>query len=249
MADNKKSFVAYCDWGDIFDELSDEEAGVLVKHLFDYVRDKDPTPKDKLTKLMFIQIQQSLKRDLLKYENYLKKQSDNGKKGGRPKNPPVNQKTQPFNKEPKKADSVNVNVTDNGNVNDNDNDNVIMESSKQAYHKHIYQCYDYLLQYFDEHLHPKTESQKNKWLDTIEKLRRLDKIPYKTIVEIVQKTRADSFWGKHFLSLTKLRKTNKDGVKYVIVFNEQIKSNGKGQQTNGQQYSKEWLDQLAEDLK
>jgi hypothetical protein len=101
MAENKKSFVAYCDWGEIFDELDNEEAGKLVKHLFDYVRDKNPKAEDKLTKMMFIQIQQSLKRDLKKYENYIDKQSLNGKKGGRPKNPnnpTLFYKTQPLNK-------------------------------------------------------------------------------------------------------------------------------------------------------
>jgi len=113
MAENKKSFVAYCDWGDIFDELNNEEAGKLVKHLFDYVRDKNPTPEDKLTKMMFIQIQQSLKRDLIKYEKYIDKQKVNGLKGGRPKkNPTLLEKTQPFIEKPKKADSVNVSVND-----------------------------------------------------------------------------------------------------------------------------------------
>jgi hypothetical protein len=120
MADNKKSFVAYCDWGEIFDELDNEEAGKLVKHLFDYVRDKNPKAEDKLTKMMFIQIQQSLKRDLVKYENYIDKQSLNGKKGGRPKNPKnptLFSKTQPLNGKPKKADSVNDSVNDNEIIN------------------------------------------------------------------------------------------------------------------------------------
>ena len=124
MAENKKSFVAYCDWGEIFDELDNEEAGKLVKHLFDYVRDKNPKAEDKLTKMMFIQIQQSLKRDLKKYENYIDKQSLNGKKGGRPKNPnnpTLFYKTQPLNGKPKKADSVNVNVSDTVTVTVNDN--------------------------------------------------------------------------------------------------------------------------------
>jgi uncharacterized phage protein (TIGR02220 family) len=117
MAKDKKSFVAYSDWGDIFDELEDVEAGRLVKHLFDYVRDKNPIAQDKLTKMMFIQIQQSLKRDLVKYDKYIDKQSVNGKKGGRPKkNPTLSEKTQPFIEKPKKADSVNVSVS----VNDNE---------------------------------------------------------------------------------------------------------------------------------
>jgi hypothetical protein len=108
MAENKKSFVAYCDWQETFEELSDEEAGKLVKHLFKYVNDENPETSDKLTKMCFIPIKQSLKRDLKKYEGYIQKQSVNGKKGGRPKNPTLSQITQPFIKEPKKADSVSV---------------------------------------------------------------------------------------------------------------------------------------------
>ena len=111
MAENKKSFVAYCDWQETFEELSDEEAGKLVKHLFNYVNDKNPETSDKLTKMCFIPIKQSLKRDLKKYEKYVHKQSVNGKKGGRPKNPTLSQKTQPFIEKPKKADSVSVSVS------------------------------------------------------------------------------------------------------------------------------------------
>jgi hypothetical protein len=112
MAENKKSFVAYCDWQETFEELSDEEAGKLVKHLFNYVNDKNPQTSDKLTKMCFIPIKQSLKRDLKKYEKYVHKQSVNGKKGGIPKNPTLSQKTQPFIEKPKKADSVSVSVSD-----------------------------------------------------------------------------------------------------------------------------------------
>ena len=112
MAENKKSFVAYCDWQETFEELSDEEAGKLVKHLFNYVNDKNPETSDKLTRMCFIPIKQSLKRDLKKYEKYVHKQSVNGKKGGRPKNPTLSQKTQPFIEKPKKADSVSVSVSD-----------------------------------------------------------------------------------------------------------------------------------------
>ena len=114
MAENKKSFVAYCDWQETFEELSDEEAGKLVKHLFNYVNDKNPETSDKLTKMCFIPIKQSLKRDLKKYEKYVEKQSVNGKKGGRPKNPTLSEITQPFIEKPKKADSVSV----SDNVND-----------------------------------------------------------------------------------------------------------------------------------
>tara|TARA_R100001244_G_scaffold121574_5_gene91203 strand:+ start:1090 stop:1701 length:612 start_codon:yes stop_codon:yes gene_type:complete len=111
MAENKKSFVAYCDWGAIFDELSDIEAGKLAKHLFNYVRDKNPK-SDKITSLMFIPIMQTLKRDLKKYESYVEKQRINGLKGGRPEKPkePKPYLANPL--EPKKGDSVSVSVSD-----------------------------------------------------------------------------------------------------------------------------------------
>jgi hypothetical protein len=120
MAKDKKSFVAYCDWLESFEELSDEEAGKLVKHLFRYVSDLNPDAPDKLTKMMFIPIKQALKRDLKKYEGYIQKQVENGKKGGRPKKPTKPKKPKPFSEnptEPKKADNVNdsVNVNDSGN--------------------------------------------------------------------------------------------------------------------------------------
>ena len=108
MAENKKSFVAYCEWIETFEALSDEDAGALVKHLFKYVYDKNPITENKIVSLCFIPIKQSLKRDLKKYELYLEKQKANGKKGGRPKT----QKTQRLISKPKKADSVNVNVND-----------------------------------------------------------------------------------------------------------------------------------------
>ena len=114
MAENKKSFIAYSDWQETFEELSDEEAGKLVKHLFNYVNDKNPEASDKLTKMCFIPIKQSLKRDLVKYDNYIDKQRVNGKKGGRPKkNPTLSEETQPFLEKPKKADSVNDSVSVN----------------------------------------------------------------------------------------------------------------------------------------
>jgi len=118
------------------------------------------------------------------------------------------------------------------------------------YHEYVYKCFDLCLKHFDKHLHPKTDKQKDNWLSTIDKLRRLDKIQYKTIVEIVEKTRANDFWAKNFLSLTKLRKKNNEGIMYVIVFNENIKSNEKqgNNSNNGTGVSDAYLRKLREDM-
>ena len=119
MAENKKSFVAYCDWKATFDALPDAEAGMLVKHLFAYVNDENPVTENVLINAVFANIKMQLKRDLRKYEEFIEKQSLNGKRGGRPTKAKETQKTQAFFKKPKKADNDNDNVTDN--VNDINN--------------------------------------------------------------------------------------------------------------------------------
>lgn len=117
MAENKKSFILYTDQSGVFNQLPDEIAGKLIKHIFAYVNDENPICDDLIINIAFEPIKQSLKRDLKRYEQYIEKQSLNGAKGGRPKKATETQETQPFFEKPKKADSVSVSDS----VNDNDN--------------------------------------------------------------------------------------------------------------------------------
>lgn len=79
MANGKKSIIVYADWIELFDTLTDDEAGKLIKHFFKYVNDLSPVAPDRLTELSFIPIKQSLKRDLAKWENTLTGRSIAGK--------------------------------------------------------------------------------------------------------------------------------------------------------------------------
>lgn len=148
--------------------------------------------------------------------------SENGAKGGRPKNP-IKSEPKP-NVKPIESETKGIRE-----------DNIILDNRKEynikgnniVYTKDVHACLKICLGYFPEHLHPKKEET---WLDVIDKLNNIDKVPFQAICEIVKRTREDKFWGKNFLSLTKLRKTNKDGLKYIIVFNENLK-NGKAKST------------------
>ena len=80
MAKNKDSFVLYTKYIDTFNELSDEQAGKLIKTIFEYVNDLNPEPQG-LIKLAFIPIKQQLKEDLVKWEDTCSKRSEAGKKG------------------------------------------------------------------------------------------------------------------------------------------------------------------------
>jgi hypothetical protein len=80
MAEGKKSFVAYADWRDTFNELTDEDAGKLVKHIFAYVNDENPTSDSVVVKAVFAQIKNTLKRDLSKWESQVEQRRAAGKK-------------------------------------------------------------------------------------------------------------------------------------------------------------------------
>ena len=116
MAQNKKSFILYCDYLDTFSALPDEFAGKLIKHILEYVNDKNPQSDDWMLNATFNPIKQQLKRDLKKYEKIQERNRANGALGGRPKktqkNPknPVGYFGNPEN--PKKPDTDTVNDND-----------------------------------------------------------------------------------------------------------------------------------------
>ena len=117
----------YADQREQFDQLTDEQAGRLIKHLFAYVNDENPQTDDIVTKLSFTPIKSQLKRDLIKYE---------GKKGQWSAAGKASAEARKLKKEQASTDSTNVNdrsnrstdstvnVNDNVSVNDNVNDNV-----------------------------------------------------------------------------------------------------------------------------
>jgi hypothetical protein len=78
----KKSFVLYTDQREIFEELSDSDAGKLIKHIFSYVNDENPETEDKLLRLAFLPIKTQLKRDLRTWDEKKQLRSEAGKKGG-----------------------------------------------------------------------------------------------------------------------------------------------------------------------
>lgn len=80
MAENKKSFLLYCDLIHTVEQLTDEQAGDLFKHILRYVNDQEPQTDNVITRIAFEPIKQSLKRDLQKYEDIRKRNQDNARK-------------------------------------------------------------------------------------------------------------------------------------------------------------------------
>jgi hypothetical protein len=112
MAKDKKTVVIYSDWIATFDKLTDEEAGKLIKHLLRYVNDQNPEA-DRMTELLFAQMQQQLKRDLKKWEQIKEARSKAGRFGGIKSGETRRSKTKQNETNEAVNDNVNVNVINN----------------------------------------------------------------------------------------------------------------------------------------
>ena len=122
MKNDKKSFILYENYEKLFHLLPMEQRGLLITAIFEYERQQTVSVElSDAANMAFQCIKDTLDRDREAYEEKCKKQSENGKKGGRPSKATLSQKsqkTQCFFEKAKKADN------DNGNENDIDNDTV-----------------------------------------------------------------------------------------------------------------------------
>lgn len=147
----KDSFILYAEQSEVFKNLSDENAGKLIKAIFDYTTTGE-TDLDDLLNLIFIPIRQQLDRNEQKWQEAKQKRSEAGKKGmasrwNNKNNNDINNVTEDNNviendnndnnviNVMKKNNNVknditkitvnvNDNVNDNVNVNDNINNNI-----------------------------------------------------------------------------------------------------------------------------
>lgn len=96
------------------------------------------------------------------------------------------------------------------------------DTPPKKYSELAVKSYDHFVALFPKKMQPKTEAQKNKWLDCLDKLERLDGYSLQVVYFISKKARQDDFWQSNFLSVLKLRQSNKQGVKYVDLFKERF---------------------------
>jgi hypothetical protein len=114
----KESFLMYLSFNDPAQLLTDIERGQLWSAVFEYAKSGQEIELPLPVKIAFAYIREHLKRDNQKYKNICIRNSENGKRGGRPRNPnnpAAKLETQNNPKKPKKAD------TDSDSDSDTDN--------------------------------------------------------------------------------------------------------------------------------
>ena len=130
----RDSFVLFTEQKEIFDILTDEEAGKLIKAIYHYVDTREVIKLDDKLQIAMIMIKQSIDKNFKKWEETKEKRSNAGKKGMNSRwgncehedttkdNNVINVITND-NKNNNVMETI-TNITDNVNVNVNDNVNV-----------------------------------------------------------------------------------------------------------------------------
>ena len=83
----KKSFLIYHDNWELFESMSNDEAGQLFKALMRYSSNSEIIELPPQLKYVFVLIKKQMDRDLEKYNSICERNQLNGLKGGRPRNP------------------------------------------------------------------------------------------------------------------------------------------------------------------
>jgi hypothetical protein len=128
MAENKKSFVLYCDLIKTIEHLTNEEKGILFQHLLEYVNDMDPVLEDRLLITAWKPIEVQLKRDLIKFEEVREKRSEAGKRSAEVRSAKNVKDTSTNSTSVKSVKHRSTNPT----VNVNDNDNVLLSNNNNG---------------------------------------------------------------------------------------------------------------------
>jgi hypothetical protein len=119
--EKKKSFVLYADMMESIDHLSDQESGILFKHILKFVNGQDCEIQDRIIMTAWKPVELQLKRDLEKWEKTLEQRSKAGKASAESRK--ANQHNSTKSTHVESVQRTSTNSTDNVNVNDSVNDN------------------------------------------------------------------------------------------------------------------------------
>ena len=125
----KDSFILYTEQKQVIDKLSDEQAGKLIKAIYEYVETEKMPELDPLLDIVIIPFKQNIDRNIDKWEQIKQKRSEAGKIGAEiKKQKQAKQANANFAKSKQTNKAVNVNDNVNVNVNDNNNNVVVGDS-------------------------------------------------------------------------------------------------------------------------
>ena len=120
----------------------------------------------------------------------------------------------------------NTSIIDNNKRNNSPKSKTATQNSLEIATKAL----DHFIALFPSKFKPNTNTKRDKWLDILEKIQRIDGYDLGEVYQVCKKLRTDSFWNENFLSILKLRTSDKNGVLYIHRFmtRNSLKSRPKG---------------------
>jgi hypothetical protein len=102
----------------------------------------------------------------------------------------------------------------NNNTNTNNNKYICTKS------ENVEKAYTHFVQLFPNRYRPKTPAAIEKWKVCLDRIERIDGYDLRKVYEVCKGLRQDQFWSENFLSVLKLRNSDKNGVRYIDRFME-----------------------------
>jgi hypothetical protein len=129
----KKSFILHLDSLVILNKMTNEQAGIFLKTIYHFQNTGEILPLDFGMEMAITPFLNQFKRDNNKYQVFIDKQTENGKKGGRPtktkENPTLKEESQVNPKNPSLLKETQKTLNDNDSVNDNVSININIQKN------------------------------------------------------------------------------------------------------------------------
>ena len=127
----KDSFILYLEQKQIFEMLTNEEAGQLIKAIFEYEGTGQIVNLDRSLQIAFLPIKSALDRNKEKYENVVKRNKRNIEKRWKKENTKNTTGKKGIQKNTKNTDNEHDNDNERDNENDNEHDKDKKEKNKK----------------------------------------------------------------------------------------------------------------------
>ena len=127
----KDSFILYLEQKQIFEMLTNEEAGQLIKAIFEYEDTGQIVNLDRSLQIAFLPIKSALDRNKEKYENVVKRNKRNIEKRWEKENTKNTTGKKGIQKNTKNTDNEHDNDNERDNENDNEHDKDKKEKNKK----------------------------------------------------------------------------------------------------------------------
>lgn len=225
MPKQREGFNFYRSYYDVFKMLSNDKDKVqFIKALLEkQFEGKEPKKLTGQSKFAYVSQQHSINKQVEGWESKnkckLSTLAEGGAEGGA--DTPTEQ--------------VQVQVQGEVQVQEEEEEEENRNKKPKVFSSEVQQCYDDILNNFEETEYPDTQKLIDSWKDTIDKLNRIDGLSFDDIRHLVQKVKQDDFWKGQFQSINKLRKRNKDGVIYWKYFLNKFKNEQNAGITKAQQ--------------